>query len=70
VRQYVERGSAPTVAVVGGAGKSGSLSLAAARDAGAAASVGVVPVERERQTLAASGLADHVALATPATRWP
>ncbi|GAA4354638.1 L-erythro-3,5-diaminohexanoate dehydrogenase [Angustibacter luteus] len=63
VGQYVERGSAPTVAVIGGAGKSGSLSLSAARDSGAAATVGVVPVERERQTLTASGLADHVALA-------
>ena len=30
VREYVERGVAPTVAVLGGAGKSGSLSLAAA----------------------------------------
>jgi L-erythro-3,5-diaminohexanoate dehydrogenase len=63
VGQYVERGTAPTVAVVGGAGKSGSLALAAARASGAAATVGVVPVERERTALAAAGLADHVALA-------
>ncbi len=63
VRQHRERGGAPTVAVVGGAGKSGSLALAAARDAGASASVGVVPVEPERERLLASGLADHVALA-------
>ncbi|HSR24959.1 MAG TPA: L-erythro-3,5-diaminohexanoate dehydrogenase, partial [Candidatus Eisenbacteria bacterium] len=43
VRQYAERGPAPTVAVVGGAGKSGSLSLVAARRAGARRTVGVVP---------------------------
>ena len=63
VDQYLGRGSAPTVAVVGGAGKSGSLALAAARDRGAAATVGVVPVSGERDALAASGLTDHVALA-------
>jgi L-erythro-3,5-diaminohexanoate dehydrogenase len=55
--------AAPTVAVIGGAGKSGSLALAAARDAGAGRTVGVVPIERERGALAASGLADAVALA-------
>ncbi|MEV4415205.1 hypothetical protein [Catellatospora sp. NPDC049609] len=54
---------APTVAVIGGAGKSGSLSLAAARAAGAARTVGVVPVERERAVLEQAGLADVVALA-------
>jgi L-erythro-3,5-diaminohexanoate dehydrogenase len=54
---------APTIAVIGGAGKSGSLALAAARDAGAGRTVGVVPVERERDALAASGLADAVVLA-------
>ncbi|GAB4054008.1 L-erythro-3,5-diaminohexanoate dehydrogenase [Catellatospora paridis] len=53
----------PTVAVIGGAGKSGSLSLAAARAAGASRTVGVVPVERERAMLADAGLADVVALA-------
>jgi L-erythro-3,5-diaminohexanoate dehydrogenase len=63
VRQYVERGVAPRVAVVGGAGKSGSLALAAARDSGAAATVGVVPVERERELLERAGVADHVTLA-------
>jgi L-erythro-3,5-diaminohexanoate dehydrogenase len=63
VRRYVDAGHAPTVAVVGGAGKSGSLSLAAARRAGAARTVGVVPVQREREALTASGLADVVALA-------
>jgi L-erythro-3,5-diaminohexanoate dehydrogenase len=54
--------AAPTVAVLGGAGKSGSMSLAAARRAGAR-TVGVVPNEPERERLAAAGLADHVALA-------
>jgi L-erythro-3,5-diaminohexanoate dehydrogenase len=53
----------PVVAVVGGAGKSGSLSLAAARDAGARLTVGVVPTEAEAELLRQSGLADHVALA-------
>ena len=54
---------APTVAVVGGAGKSGSLSLAAARRAGASRTVGVVPVEAEADLLRESGLADAVAVA-------
>ncbi|KKJ97452.1 zinc-dependent alcohol dehydrogenase [Micromonospora sp. HK10] len=52
-----------SVAVIGGAGKSGSLSLAAARRAGAGRTVGVVPVVAERDALAAAGLADVVALA-------
>jgi L-erythro-3,5-diaminohexanoate dehydrogenase len=56
-------GTAPSVAVIGGAGKSGSLALAAARDAGSGRTVGVVPVESERAALAASGLADEVVLA-------
>ena len=51
-----------SVAVLGGAGKSGSLALAAARLAGAR-TVGVVVSEAERATLAAAGLADHVAVA-------
>jgi L-erythro-3,5-diaminohexanoate dehydrogenase len=51
-----------TVAVLGGAGKSGSLALAAARRAGAR-TVGVVPTAVERDRLAAAGLADEVALA-------
>ncbi|WFE36662.1 zinc-binding alcohol dehydrogenase [Micromonospora sp. WMMD975] len=51
------------VAVIGGAGKSGSLSLAAARRAGAGRTVGVVPVAAERDALERAGLADAVALA-------
>jgi len=50
------------VAVIGGAGKSGSLSLAAARRAGAR-TVGVVPNAAERDRLSAAGLADEVVLA-------
>jgi L-erythro-3,5-diaminohexanoate dehydrogenase len=53
---------APVVAVVGGAGKSGSLSLAAAKRAGAR-TVGIVPNEAERDLLNTAGIADHVALA-------
>jgi L-erythro-3,5-diaminohexanoate dehydrogenase len=60
--RVVRRDDAKTVAVIGGAGKSGSLALAAARRAGAR-TVGVVPVENERTRLVASGLADHVVLA-------
>jgi L-erythro-3,5-diaminohexanoate dehydrogenase len=53
----------PRVAVVGGAGKSGSLSLAAARRAGAGRTVGVVPNETEARRLTGAGIADAVALA-------
>lgn len=54
---------APVVAVVGGAGKSGSLSLAAAKAAGAARTVGLVPHEAEAALLRDSGLADEVVVA-------
>jgi L-erythro-3,5-diaminohexanoate dehydrogenase len=63
VRQQRAAGRAPSVAVVGGAGKSGSLSLAAARDAGADRTLGVVPNERELALLRDAGLADAVAVA-------
>lgn len=62
-RRREEDPRAVTVAVIGGAGKSGSLSLAAARRAGAGRTVGVVPVAAERDALEAAGLADVVALA-------
>jgi L-erythro-3,5-diaminohexanoate dehydrogenase len=62
VGEYVERGGAPTVAVIGGAGKSGSLSLAAARAAGAGRTIGVVPHQDEHDLLAGAGLADAVAI--------
>jgi L-erythro-3,5-diaminohexanoate dehydrogenase len=54
---------APKVAVIGGAGKSGSLSLAAARRAGASRTVGIVPVQGEAERLRDAALADEVALA-------
>jgi L-erythro-3,5-diaminohexanoate dehydrogenase len=64
VGQYTASMTAgPTVAVIGGAGKSGSLSLAAARDAGAGRVVGVVPHEAEADLLTGAGLADHVVIA-------
>ena len=59
VRQY----DAATVAVIGGAGKSGSLSLAAARHAGAARTIGVVPHQGEADLLTGAGLADAVVVA-------
>jgi L-erythro-3,5-diaminohexanoate dehydrogenase len=52
-----------TVVVLGAAGKSGSLSLAAARRSGAATTVGVVPGAAEADRLRASGLADRVVVA-------
>jgi len=61
----VVRGHGPgpvTVAVLGGAGKSGSLALAAAGRLGAR-TVGVVVSEAERDALAGAGLADGVAVA-------
>jgi L-erythro-3,5-diaminohexanoate dehydrogenase len=61
VRRYAAQG-APTVAVLGGAGKSGSLALAAARAAGAR-TAGVVVSAAERDALTGAGLADHVAIA-------
>lgn len=51
------------VAVVGGAGKSGSLALAAARAAGAVRTIGVVPHEEEAALLRSAGLADAVVIA-------
>ncbi|WP_326841732.1 lysine 5,6-aminomutase subunit alpha [Streptomyces sp. NBC_01558] len=61
VAEYAARtGRAPSVAVLGAAGKSGSLALAAARRAGAGRLVGVVPNEAEATALTASGLAGSV----------
>ncbi|MFA1537303.1 L-erythro-3,5-diaminohexanoate dehydrogenase [Actinomadura monticuli] len=53
-------GRAPSVAVLGAAGKSGCLALAAARRAGASRVVGLVPTADEEDRLIASGLADAV----------
>ncbi|MCW2796183.1 L-erythro-3,5-diaminohexanoate dehydrogenase [Nocardioides sp.] len=52
-----------TVVVIGAGGKSGSLSLAAARRAGAGRTIGVVPHEREADALRGARLADHVVVA-------
>ena len=62
-RRLVSSYEGPVVAVIGGAGKSGSLSLAAARDAGARRTIGVVPHDGEAQVLRAAGLADEVVVA-------
>ncbi|MBA3782819.1 MAG: L-erythro-3,5-diaminohexanoate dehydrogenase [Nocardioides sp.] len=59
VKQYDDA----VVAVIGAAGKSGSLSLAAAKDAGAARTIGVVPHEREAALLEDAGIADAVTIA-------
>ena len=56
-------GVAPSVCVLGGGGKSGSLSLAAARRAGAERVVALVPTEAEAAAVRAAGLADEVVLA-------
>jgi len=53
----------PVVAVIGGAGKSGSLSLAAAAQAGCRRTVGVAPTEEEAALLRDSGVADAVVVA-------
>jgi L-erythro-3,5-diaminohexanoate dehydrogenase len=63
VARVCGRYTAPRVAVIGAAGKSGSLACAAARRAGAGAVVGVVPVPREADALRAAGLADEVVIA-------
>jgi L-erythro-3,5-diaminohexanoate dehydrogenase len=66
VGEYVARDgdqAGPTVAVIGGAGKSGSLSLAAARAAGATRTIGVVPHQGEHDLLSGAGLADVVTIA-------
>jgi L-erythro-3,5-diaminohexanoate dehydrogenase len=54
---------APVVAVLGAAGKSGSLSAAAARAAGARQIIGVVPGDAEAAVLREAGLADEIAIA-------
>ena len=63
VSRVCARYAAPSVCVIGAAGKSGSLSLAAARRAGASRLVGVVPNEAEAAALTAAGLADKVVVA-------
>jgi L-erythro-3,5-diaminohexanoate dehydrogenase len=61
-RRVVQAG-APVVAVIGAAGKSGSLSAAAAREAGAAHIIGVVPAAAEASLLRGTSLVDDVVIA-------
>ena len=62
-RRVVRGYPQPRVLVLGAAGKSGSLALAAARSAGAARLVGLVPTQEEADRLRATGLADEVVVA-------
>lgn len=62
-RVVSERYQGGVVAVIGGGGKSGSLSLAAARDAGAGHLIGIVPTETEASRLREADLADEVVVA-------
>ncbi len=66
-RRVVNGGNGPVVLVLGAAGKSGSLSAAAAREAGAARIIGVVPDEAEaallREVPSGGGLVDEVVVA-------
>lgn len=63
VERHVQAYDEPVVAVVGAAGKSGSLCCAAARRAGARSVIGVVPHQAEADLLRDAALADHVAIA-------
>ena len=58
-----EPGTGPVVAILGAGGKSGSLSAAAARRAGAGTVIGVVPAEAEAAAVRRAGLADQVVVA-------
>lgn len=62
-QSYAAESRPLTVAVLGGAGKSGSLSLAAARRAGAGHLIAVVPNQQEQELLERTGLADAVVVA-------
>jgi L-erythro-3,5-diaminohexanoate dehydrogenase len=58
-----EHGGRPSVCVLGGGGKSGSLSLVAARRAGAGRVVALVPTEAEAGLVRSAGLAGEVVVA-------
>jgi L-erythro-3,5-diaminohexanoate dehydrogenase len=58
-----DAGRPPVVAILGAAGKSGSLSAVAARRAGAGLVIGVVPNQPEADILNAAGLVDRVVIA-------
>jgi L-erythro-3,5-diaminohexanoate dehydrogenase len=53
----------PVVAVIGAAGKSGSLSAAAAREAGASRVIGIVPTQTEADLLGSVSLVDEIVIA-------
>ncbi|HEX5119510.1 MAG TPA: L-erythro-3,5-diaminohexanoate dehydrogenase [Pseudonocardiaceae bacterium] len=61
--RVVGRRERPSVCVLGGGGKSGSLSLAAARRAGAGRLVALVPTDAEAAAVRAAGVADAVVVA-------
>jgi L-erythro-3,5-diaminohexanoate dehydrogenase len=61
--RVVRKHANPSVLVLGGGGKSGSLSLAAARQAGASRLVALVPTEKEAAQVRDAGLADEVVIA-------
>ncbi|MDU0290973.1 L-erythro-3,5-diaminohexanoate dehydrogenase [Saccharothrix longispora] len=61
--RVVRRRTAPSVLVLGGGGKSGSLSLAAARRAGAGRLTALVPTDAEADAVRAAGLVDTVVVA-------
>lgn len=64
VTQYAERtGTSPTVAVLGGAGKSGVLSLAGAKKAGAGTRIAVVRSADEAALIDPIGVATQVVIA-------
>jgi L-erythro-3,5-diaminohexanoate dehydrogenase len=63
VRKAGDGAAAPVVAILGAAGKSGSLSAVAARRAGAGLVIGVVPNGTEADMLKATGLVDQVVIA-------
>jgi L-erythro-3,5-diaminohexanoate dehydrogenase len=63
VREARTGGTPPVVAILGAAGKSGSLSAAAARRAGAGLVIGVVPHRAEADALTGAGLVDQVVIA-------
>jgi NADPH:quinone reductase-like Zn-dependent oxidoreductase len=58
--RVVRRYDQPRVLVIGAGGKSGSLSMAAARAAGAHSVVAAVPTAQEAAAVADSGLADEI----------
>jgi len=63
VRDARSGGTPPVVAILGAAGKSGSLSAAAAREAGARTVIGLVPTQAEADMLTKADLVDEVVIA-------